>query len=326
MVIRWFIVIICLEVSCWVQCVQFVLGECPILYNEPCSTEMIKFILSTRSNNGTSLHQLDPFKVRLPENFDNQVPTKILIHGYGGLIIDKAIISIQKAYQELGYNVILVDWGPLAEVPCYTTAYLNTWHVGQCIAILAVSLIPFGVNPNFLHLVGFSLGAHIAGFTGSNLKNVLNVVPARITGLDPALPFFATLNNDWKLDSADAQFVDVVHTSAGSFGKIEALGHVDFYMNGGVLQPSCYQAPHPPICSHVMSGIYFAESITNGKSFVGLQCDNIASYLLGLCSGRTKAVMGEFVDKSIRGSFYVETSNTTPFALGYIYDNFITSV
>lgn len=59
------------------------------------------------------------------------------------------------------------------------------------------------------------------------------------SGLDPALPFFATLKNEWKLDPSDANFVDVIHTSAGSFGKIEATGHVDFYVNGGFMQPAC---------------------------------------------------------------------------------------
>lgn len=61
-------------------------------------------------------------------------------------------------------------------------------------------------------------------------------------GLDPALPFFATLNNEWKLDPNDAAFVDVIHTSAGVFGKLETLGHLDFYVNGGSLQPQCNNA------------------------------------------------------------------------------------
>lgn len=63
-----------------------------------------------------------------------------------------------------------------------------------------------------------------------------------VIGLDPALPFFATFKDEWKLDPSDAVFVDVIHTSAGVFGKIEALGHVDFYVNGGTLQPSCNNA------------------------------------------------------------------------------------
>lgn len=61
-------------------------------------------------------------------------------------------------------------------------------------------------------------------------------------GLDPALPLFATLNDQWKLDPSDAEFVDVIHTGAGYFGKIEATGHVDFYVNGGYIQPACKNA------------------------------------------------------------------------------------
>lgn len=63
-----------------------------------------------------------------------------------------------------------------------------------------------------------------------------------VAGLDPALPFFATLNDQWKLDPSDAEFVDVIHTGAGYFGKIEAAGHVDFYINGGYIQPACKES------------------------------------------------------------------------------------
>ncbi|RZB39403.1 lipase member I-like [Asbolus verrucosus] len=292
-----FVILIGFRVFAVLECLQLVFGDCPVYYEEPCKPDLVKFILFTGKGNITNFHQLNPFNLHLPKEFNAVVPTKILIHGYGGLTIDKAITSIQKAYQVLGYNVILVDWGALSEIPCYATAYLNTWHVGQCIAILAVSLIPLGIDPSFLHLLGFSLGAHIAGFAGANMKKILKVLPGRITGLDPALPFFATLNNEWKLDSSDAKFVDVVHTSAGTFGKIEAVAHADFYMNGGILQPACYEAPYPPLCSHVMAGIYFAESINSDKNFIGLQCDNLANYVLGLCSNRAKAVMGEYINK-----------------------------
>ncbi|KAJ8935339.1 hypothetical protein NQ318_016632 [Aromia moschata] len=123
-----------------------------------------------------------------------------------------------------------LDWERLSSLPCYATAYVNTWHVAQCLAVLAVSLMPLGINPHFIHVVGFSLGAHIAGLAGANLKQTLGYSFGRITGLDPALPLFATLNNDWKLDPSDAQFVDVIHTSAGTFGKIEPTGHADFYV------------------------------------------------------------------------------------------------
>ena len=60
------------------------------------------------------------------------------------------------------------------------------------------------------------------------------------SGLDPAMPFFVTVNKDQKLDASDAVFVDVIHTNAFVQGKIEASGDVDFYVNGGIRQPGCW--------------------------------------------------------------------------------------
>lgn len=56
------------------------------------------------------------------------------------------------------------------------------------------------------------------------------------------MPLFVTADADNKLDSSDAEFVDVFHTNALVQGKIEQCGHVDFYLNGGVYQPGCLQA------------------------------------------------------------------------------------
>jgi hypothetical protein len=66
-----------------------------------------------------------------------------------------------------------------------------------------------------------------------------NITNCLVIGLDPALPLFATLSDAWKLDSGDADFVDVIHTNGGIFGKIEAAGHADFFVNGGSFQPAC---------------------------------------------------------------------------------------
>lgn len=44
------------------------------------------------------------------------------------------------------------------------------------------------------------------------------------------------------MDESDASFVDVIHSNALVQGKIERCGHVDFYMNGGIIQPGCFQS------------------------------------------------------------------------------------
>lgn len=57
--------------------------------------------------------------------------------------------------------------------------------------------------------------------------------------LDPAMPLFVTTDVDNKLDASDAEFVDVLHTNSLVQGKVERCGHVDFYLNGGIIQPGC---------------------------------------------------------------------------------------
>ena len=58
--------------------------------------------------------------------------------------------------------------------------------------------------------------------------------------MDPAKPWNDTYNT---LDVADADFVDIVHTNGGvdpdDRAIFKAMGHVDFYANGGEHQPGC---------------------------------------------------------------------------------------
>lgn len=61
-----------------------------------------------------------------------------------------------------------------------------------------------------------------------------------VLGLDPARPFFEIPESQEKLDRADANFVDVIHTSAGLLGFFNSIGHADYYPNDGIApQPGC---------------------------------------------------------------------------------------
>lgn len=69
-----------------------------------------------------------------------------------------------------------VDWSPGSTIPNYVRAAANTRLVGRQLAKLVRSL---DVPLDKLHLIGFSLGAHVAGFAGAELGNV-----SRITGIN----------------------------------------------------------------------------------------------------------------------------------------------
>lgn len=143
-----------------------------------------------------------------------------------------------------------------------------------------------------IHLIGFSLGAHVTNYVSQALKNEF-LIP-RISGLDPAMPLFVTADNDNKLDSSDAEFVDVIHTNALVQGKIERCGHVDFYLNGGVYQPGC-NPDHGFQCSHHRAPEYYAESIRSMIGFWGWRCESYLYYLFGMCkpSSEEQAVAGK---------------------------------
>lgn len=143
-------------------------------------------------------------------------------------------VSYIEYLQRGQYNLFYIDWSRLAPGPCYLSAVHNAKHCGVCIAELVRRILESGTDD--IHLIGFSLGAHVTNFVALNVRPF--VLP-RISGLDPAMPLYITASKDNKLDASDAKFVDVIHTNALIQGKIERCGHVDFYMNGGIIQPGC---------------------------------------------------------------------------------------
>jgi pancreatic triacylglycerol lipase len=60
-------------------------------------------------------------------------------------------------------------------------------------------------------MIGHSLGAHTAGYAGERITGL-----GRITGLDPAEPYFQGMPPFVRLDPTDAKFVDVIHTDGKS--------------------------------------------------------------------------------------------------------------
>ena len=184
--------------------------------------------------------------------------TLIMLHG-----LQDTPERLYKVFQSVGiksakWNIIAVDWRQGASPDDalsfvninekYSRAASNTRLVGRQVANFISQLITARlVEPSDIHLIGHSLGAHVAGYAGKwHNRMYPGERLGRITGLDPAGKVFEYANvvhnlvGYWqcvpvgwwydpqckwdltetekrrnRLDRTDADFVDVIHTSGG---------------------------------------------------------------------------------------------------------------
>ncbi|OQV23159.1 putative Pancreatic triacylglycerol lipase [Hypsibius exemplaris] len=176
-------------------------------------------------------------------NFQPKKATKILIHGW----LDKWNRPIWKAIasellKEGDHNVIRLDWSEGNWFP-YVQAAGNLRLVGAYAAKFVHHIVTvYKVNPKDIHIIGHSLGSHGAGYTGSFSQSVYNITVGRITGLDPAGPYFTAMPESVRLDPSDAEVVDTMITNGDkllAMGSPDAMGHLNVWPNGGVNQPGC---------------------------------------------------------------------------------------
>ncbi|KAG5683164.1 hypothetical protein PVAND_012461 [Polypedilum vanderplanki] len=296
-------------------------GPCYLSILEPCSNNSIQFYLYDGNSSKPIL--LDNHAPILPYDLGS-IKFKIIIHGYAQNDLN-GFKLIRKAYlKHEDTMVIIVDWSRLSRLPCYPQAAINTKKAGECTAqfLIGMEQNNEGFKAANVHVIGFSLGAHVASFASNAVEKALGEKFSRISGLDPALPFFATARHHWKLDSTDANFVDVIHTNAGVYGKLESCGHLDFYVNNGQYQPACQKAKNENLCSHIMALDYFAESINSRVGFYGYHCDSYFQYVFGWCKNeKSKLIenrikMGEHCEQNKEGIVFVNTHKKAPYAMG----------
>ncbi|XP_020283949.1 pancreatic triacylglycerol lipase-like isoform X2 [Pseudomyrmex gracilis] len=295
----------------------------------PLSREIIntRFILYTNYNllDGQILNVAKDKSIE-NSNFNSKRKTKFIIHGFIDTPLSNWVKEMRSELLAHGdYNVIVVDWAG-GSLPLYTQATANTRLVGLEIAHLIKHLqTKYGVDLNDVHLIGHSLGAHTAGYAGEKLNGKIG----RITGLDPAEPYFQEMPSHVRLDYTDARFVDVIHTDGKSifflgYGMSQPCGHLDFYPNNGKEQPGCTDlsetTPSLPLtliregleeasrvlvaCNHVRALKLFIESINSKCQYVAHECSNYSSFLRGECfscrsnNSLSCATMGYHADSS----------------------------
>ncbi|OCT69730.1 hypothetical protein XELAEV_18036654mg [Xenopus laevis] len=240
-------------------------------------------------------------------HFQTTRKTRFVIHGYTdsgdkGWVPDmcKTMLSVENI------NCFCIDWSRGSHTE-YVQAVNNILVVGSEVADLVKTLRDeLGYSPSLVHIIGHSLGAHAAGEAGKQMPSI-----GRITGLDPAQPYFQNNPTDLRLDPTDARLVDVIHTDTAPFdsslglGINQLVGHLDFFPNGGIQMPGCKHKENynseidkvlqevsrgnwtlniseeynKLVCNHLRSYKYYMESIITPDGFIGFPASSYFGWI-----------------------------------------------
>ncbi|XP_036591702.1 pancreatic triacylglycerol lipase-like [Trichosurus vulpecula] len=301
-----------------------------------------RFLLYTNEN-PNNYQQILPDNVAAVKdsNFNTNRITRFIVHGFLDEGEEDWLTNMCSTLIEVEeVNCICVDWKQGSRT-LYTQATQNVRVVGAEIAYFVDYLkneLEYSLSN--VHVIGHSLGSHIAGEAGKRSNGLLG----RITGLDPAEPYFQDTPEEVRLDPSDALFVDVIHTDAApmipniGFGMSQIVGHLDFFPNGGEEMPGCQKNILSQIvdingiwegtrdfaaCNHLRSYKYYSDSILNPDGFSGYSCASYNAFEANKCfpcpSGGCPQ-MGHYADRyagktAAEGQvFYLNTGEASNFA------------
>ncbi|XP_010875222.1 endothelial lipase [Esox lucius] len=266
--------------------------------------------------------------------FNVTAKTIFLIHGWtmSGMFetwLRKLVSAVMQ--REPDANTIIVDWLSMAH-QLYPDAVNHTHQVGLSLAT-TINWLQEEENlplPN-VHLIGYSLGAHVAGYAGTSVRGTVG----RITGLDPAGPMFEGVEDKKRLSSDDAEFVDVLHTYTRealgfSIGIQQPIGDIDIYPNGGDVQPGCALSDvlgsvaggnfvDVMKCEHERAVHLFVDSLSKEHTSFAYQCTDSDRFKKGICLSCRKNrcnQMGYNAKKTRNrrnSKMYLKTRADTPF-------------
>lgn len=229
---------------------------------------------------------------------DGSRPTVILLHGYMGHPQKPWIESMAlRTHQFFDANVCIVDWATLAALEL-NLSVAKLKEVGHRVAECLRGVVDDSELQR-VSLIGYGLGAHLAGCVGKNFDGRLG----RIFGLDPLIECSEELlSAGFRLSSRDAQLVQVAHTSIGTYGAYRPSGHQDFYFNDGGRspQPGCnrLQTYQQTACSHFRAVEYLFHSMNETNEFY---------------DSRRREKFGFFTSGK-SGRFLVRTGSRPPYA------------
>ncbi|XP_057704714.1 inactive pancreatic lipase-related protein 1-like [Corythoichthys intestinalis] len=304
----------------------------------PWSAEKLgtRFLLFTQRNR--YYQEIKPDSTIHASNYGGMRKTRVVIPGYlqkGDEDWPQEMCKVMLMWENV--NCIAVEWKNGVKTHQYAQAANN----GRVLAAQVASMMTFLMG-NYkqtagkFHIIGHSLGAHVAGEIGSRIGGI-----ARITGLDPVEPYFHDTNAAVRLDTTDATFVDVIHTDGNPFntklglGMSHPIGHIDFYPNGGDQMPGCKVNKGRPTdldaiwegtkdfdaCNHIRAYQYYQESMVKPQGFVGFPCSDASSFAAGKCfpcADDKCPLMGLYADRfsstnASETKYFLTTGSSEPF-------------
>lgn len=240
--------------------------------------------------------------VRELAGFEPQKKTTIIVHGftqsYPKTTWLRKIRGLFEVHSLVGrHNLIIMDWG-VASHGSYAQVAAMVSGMGSFLSNFIMKLIDLGADRMSIHVIGHSLGAHLAGFAGKRIRPRLG----RITALDPAGPCFGKIFSNSasdRLSPGDAFEVDVYHYDDDFLGLPGQHGQFDIYVNGGSSQPGCtdnmntmFQAVLTMLFrrnrvlseSHTRSTeVATVQLSATGCQQVAYECRDYAAFTLGEC-------------------------------------------
>ncbi|KAH8383585.1 hypothetical protein KR009_009364, partial [Drosophila setifemur] len=274
----------------------------------------VTFYLYTHSNRDNPQEIKASSSSISSSHFNPNNPTRITIHGWSSSKDEFINYGVRNAWFGHGnMNMIAVDWGRARSVD-YASSVLAVPGVGEQVA----DLINFlrnnhGLNLDTTMVIGHSLGAHVSGYAG---KNVKNGQVHTIIGLDPALPLFSYDSPNKRLSSTDAYYVESIQTNGGTLGFLRPIGKGAFYPNGGKNQPGC-GLDLTGGCAHSRSVIYYAEAVQQ-NNFPTMRCGGYEQAVGNECGSSYSSVkMGATTNAyMVAGDYYVPVRSDAPYGMG----------
>ncbi|XP_035170660.1 phospholipase A1 member A isoform X1 [Oxyura jamaicensis] len=268
----------------WHQCADFQTAN--FLHGSKLN---VQFLLFTSSNPSCGELILADDVIK-DTSFNSSLETKIIIHGFRALGTKPSWIEglVRAILHTSQVNVIVVDWVH-GSTGAYHSAVDNVTQLALSISHFISKLLALGVSGTFIHIIGVSLGAHVAGLVGHFHDGQLG----RITGLDPAGPKYTRASLEERLDPGDALFVEAIHTDADNFGIRIPVGHIDYFVNGGKDQPGCPRFISAGdflltgykylICDHMRAVHLYVSALKHSCPIVAFPCSSHQDFLNGRC-------------------------------------------